>query len=346
MNDCPTASGSSPLTRGKPCVGLGAFHRRGLIPAHAGKTGVCILAALVIAAHPRSRGENQSFFDLAVNGNGSSPLTRGKHDPPLSHRLDPGLIPAHAGKTWRRRAWRRPAPAHPRSRGENFCPHFTHLSSEGSSPLTRGKHTCIDYLLHRLRLIPAHAGKTSRPRQRRGLQRAHPRSRGENVGRWVGECETLGSSPLTRGKLTIACVVSRILGLIPAHAGKTIFVFVHHCNPRAHPRSRGENATSASRRAAFRGSSPLTRGKHARHAGERHARGLIPAHAGKTPRSGTRACGSRAHPRSRGENATVWSASSGYMGSSPLTRGKPLDARPHAVNEGLIPAHAGKTREN
>ena len=50
-----------------------------------------------------------------------------------------------------------------------------------------------------------------------------------------------------------------------------------------------------------------------------------------------------AHPRSRGENAIAAAAGVIGTGSSPLTRGKRLDARPHTVNEGLIPAHAGKT---
>ena len=50
-----------------------------------------------------------------------------------------------------------------------------------------------------------------------------------------------------------------------------------------------------------------------------------------------------AHPRSRGENATVWSASSGYMGSSPLTRGKRPARAIQSRCPRLIPAHAGKT---
>ena len=93
--------------------------------------------------------------------------------------------------------------------------------SRGSSPLTRGK------LAHDTRtdltagLIPAHAGKTDRSLPRLGFTRAHPRSRGENVGEIDTDAARLGSSPLTRGKHHTPRPDSRAVGLIPAHAGKT-----------------------------------------------------------------------------------------------------------------------------
>ena len=52
--------GSSPLTRGKRRH-LRSFHpKRGLIPAHAGKTSYAATIVACFAAHPRSRGENPS----------------------------------------------------------------------------------------------------------------------------------------------------------------------------------------------------------------------------------------------------------------------------------------------
>ena len=50
--------GSSPLTRGKPCERRTLTHSGRLIPAHAGKTCAIVGRSGVIAAHPRSRGEN------------------------------------------------------------------------------------------------------------------------------------------------------------------------------------------------------------------------------------------------------------------------------------------------
>ena len=70
----------------------------------------------------------------------------------------------------------------------------------GSSPLTRGKRLEAAVVLLVLRLIPAHAGKTSRRADRAGQSRAHPRSRGENLFGVIGRGERIGSSPLTRGK--------------------------------------------------------------------------------------------------------------------------------------------------
>ena len=52
------------------------------------------------------------------------------------------------------------ATAHPRSRGENEFDVKRIPDQEGSSPLTRGKRRCLMDYTARMRLIPAHAGKT------------------------------------------------------------------------------------------------------------------------------------------------------------------------------------------
>ena len=71
------------------------------------------------------------------------------------------------------------------------------------------------------------------------------------------------------------------------------------------------------------GSSPLTRGKPGISGFDGLRCRLIPAHAGKTYRSGPSACGRPAHPRSRGENIADSAPDRSSRGSSPLTRGKP-----------------------
>ena len=119
--------------------------------------------------------------------------------------------------------------------------------------------------------------------------------------------------------------------------GRTTF------QPRAHPRSRGENTVCSFTPGMSGGSSPLTRGKRFSARSSSDASGLIPAHAGKTPRrGGDRRC-IGAHPRSRGENRACVHRAQPTQGSSPLTRGKPATSGlPHSPH-GLIPAHAGKT---
>ena len=113
--------GSSPLTRGKLHPVYHAHHGRGLIPAHAGKTQMLRIGPLRRAAHPRSRGENDSVDRLAVNHVGSSPLTRRKRSCCFLPFGIGRLIPAHAGKTNCPQAGLRGRAAHPRSRGENVC---------------------------------------------------------------------------------------------------------------------------------------------------------------------------------------------------------------------------------
>ena len=152
----------------------------------------------------------------------------------------------------------------------------------GSSPLTRGKHRRHTDQARRVRLIPAHAGKTSRGWSRSWLRWAHPRSRGENGTRHNQCAFRAGSSPLTRGKPILPTAPKAPQGLIPAHAGKTGGRGPASGTPWAHPRSRGENHMTHPKGERDDGSSPLTRGKPGRDRHGPRRRGLIPAHAGKT----------------------------------------------------------------
>ena len=155
--------------------------------------------------------------------------------------------------------------------------------------------------------------------------------------------ERWGSSPLTRGKLDKTARLTRGHGLIPAHAGKTRAGTTAGRCSGAHPRSRGENIGHPPDAHEAAGSSPLTRGKlWVAGAGE-PSEGLIPAHAGKTVGRGRGRAERGAHPRSRGENCFIARVSRAFSGSSPLTRGKQGITSQLAANNGLIPAHAGKT---
>ena len=197
-------SGSSPLTRGKPAmVALSAAHA-GLIPAHAGKTCRGRTRRPGSWAHPRSRGENTDSEVEGIPTNGSSPLTRGKPSRGASLRGRTGLIPAHAGKTWRENLPAAGAGAHPRSRGENGLRRVAYFGAAGSSPLTRGKREDRAGEVLGGGLIPAHAGKTFTRSPSRTQGGAHPRSRGENARSPIHDYTKEGSSPLTRGKLRCA----------------------------------------------------------------------------------------------------------------------------------------------
>ena len=302
LSSRPALWGSSPLTRGKRRRRRATGGQRGLIPAHAGKTSRRSSTDRDKRAHPRSRGENPPRGSPDRLREGSSPLTRGKPRERSGLRCLPGLIPAHAGKTLCGLADPRGCVAHPRSRGENHRSPNASPRRVGSSPLTRGKpDLCLD-LEVRLRLIPAHAGKTT-PALTGGTHvSAHPRSRGENYARidWRDAC--VGSSPLTRGKPPVRAQPCGKRGLIPAHAGKTAGRGLELRSFWAHPRSRGENTARALGIGRQTGSSPLTRGKQAFDDLDAKGVRLIPAHAGKTLSSRQRSTKGGAHPRSRGEN--------------------------------------------
>ena len=136
------------------------------------------------------------------------------------------------------------------------------MNALGSSPLTRGKQWQTEDLRDADRLIPAHAGKTRSWVRLSASAGAHPRSRGENEIWPCAMASRKGSSPLTRGKLALDCLNPAAVGLIPAHAGKTLSEPPRPSSGQAHPRSRGENV-----RRGFAGDI---------------IPGLIPAHAGKT----------------------------------------------------------------
>ena len=93
-------------------------------------------------AHPRLRGEHALIFPKVLQGNGSSPLTRGAHSLFVAGEGWKRLIPAYAGST---------------ARMEVLT-----ASERGSSPLTRGAppkgspSSCV------VGLIPAYAGSTDR----------------------------------------------------------------------------------------------------------------------------------------------------------------------------------------
>ena len=235
---CP---GSSPLTRGQHLHIQGVTLSTRLIPTHAGKTWVPRGLTSSRRAHPRSHGENFYLPYKMLEYAGSSRLTLGKRC--FDRELAPvvRLIPTYGGKTPGTRPRLRSASAHPRTRGKTpRSPHWSSFTlahprshgengtrgipypyKTGSSPLMRGKRLKALPVDRRAGLIPAHAGKTARGRGRRRTRRAHPRSRGENFGSRGIVVDTLGSSPLTRGKPRGRAHRPPSRRLIPAHAGKT-----------------------------------------------------------------------------------------------------------------------------
>ena len=174
--------GSSPRMRGKPMRNVTVRSRKGLIPAHAGKTRTLLYSRSVDWAHPRACGENWEMGEKFELPQGSSPRMRGKRFQFFECCYERGLIPAHAGKTVPLVVVHGMPRAHPRACGENAFSENALTDGGGSSPRMRGKQGSGGPRSPELRLIPAHAGKTKGGKQNADRKRAHPRACGENSG--------------------------------------------------------------------------------------------------------------------------------------------------------------------
>ena len=154
-------------------------HSTRFIPAGAGNTGFAVGLAVIIAVHPRGRGEHASTFDMAALVLGSSPRARGTPigvaDPPL---------------------WRS---VHPRGRGEHVCSGCAVLLRAGSSPRARGTRDRRGAPGGRHRFIPAGAGNTYQILLALCTITVHPRGRGEHVVACPNTPARRGSSPRARG---------------------------------------------------------------------------------------------------------------------------------------------------
>ena len=95
--------GSSPLARGTPQGDQVGYLPGGLIPARAGNTRISGASRPGRWAHPRSRGEHRLRMVPGHPRRGSSPLARGTQNIPAPAPVNPGLIPARAGNTFRRK---------------------------------------------------------------------------------------------------------------------------------------------------------------------------------------------------------------------------------------------------
>ena len=278
-----------------------------------------------------------------LRNGGSSPRVRGKQRERLLHEQRPGLIPARAGKTLTGHASYTNWQAHPRACGENCVGMMLAAARAGSSPRVRGK---LESRLQRRApagLIPARAGKTPPGAGPPSGRAAHPRACGEN-GVDLGAAQAAGgSSPRVRGKLAVGRRSTDPRGLIPARAGKTGARPCTCCDTGAHPRACGENSRTVDHDGDPDGSSPRVRGKQPHRRSRRRPRRLIPARAGKTPRTTPSNPRSRAHPRACGENVTVDGYAADAEGSSPRVRGKQRERPLDEPQPGLIPARAGKT---
>ena len=148
--------------RGKLLEGHERLHHVRIIPAHAGQTTSRAADTVPGTDHPRACGANPDSYAWMFNSTGSSPRMRGKRR--LLKRLQqkPRIIPAHAGQTATANSNLAQATDHPRACGANQAAGLNAGILGGSSPRMRGKHGYLTGHGFLLRIIPAHAGQTTR----------------------------------------------------------------------------------------------------------------------------------------------------------------------------------------
>ena len=276
---------------------------------------------------------------------GSSPRMRGSLVATLLAAILLGIIPAHAGLTSRMQTGIVMFRDHPRACGAHASCSPASFQYTGSSPRMRGSLPVKTNGELRTGIIPAHAGLTVAWHTSEEVARDHPRACGAHSSSRKHENLSKGSSPRMRGSRRCIHPGQAQEGIIPAHAGLTALSYMLARCTGDHPRACGAHDWDGIIMSHSQGSSPRMRGSPLHHRCAVPARGIIPAHAGLTPSSSPRQCSSWDHPRACGAHCIVKHFAMLVWGSSPRMRGSHDPTMPPAGEAGIIPAHAGLTRE-
>ena len=173
-------------------------------------------------------------------------------------------------------------------------------------------------------IIPAHAGLTGILLRKRMSKRDHPRACGAHSNRLPMILTIVGSSPRMRGSPQSSVKYNRARGIIPAHAGLTLFVVCGVSRKRDHPRACGAHLSYTSCNSVMVGSSPRMRGSLRTVQQAMTLSGIIPAHAGLTIQLSNRLHSVGDHPRACGAHLLDNLSIRWRRGSSPRMRGSPL----------------------
>ena len=243
--DCPDGDrvragrGSSPRRRGGRWRREHNRRGRGVIPAQAGRTLRRDTTSAVGRGHPRAGGADLQGGQLFGGVQGSSPRRRGgrRREADDDHRL--GVIPAQAGRT--RAGVRVPGKTrgHPRAGGADSTGPVMHSYLYGSSPRRRGGRLGCDDRNGLPGVIPAQAGRTPRLVGVKLPTRGHPRAGGADCRSLLRPVVRWGSSPRRRGGLGQEWGTGRLVGVIPAQAGRTFMVTAPSRTCGGHPRAGG-----------------------------------------------------------------------------------------------------------
>ena len=232
----------------------------GIIPAYAGNTPSDNRTEAWLRDHPRVCGEHGRDMGGWCVDRGSSPRMRGTQIDVSGPVEADGIIPAYAGNTVTLSAMHEAYRDHPRVCGEHHVKHALIIGPPGSSPRMRG--TLLKGWTCRIGhgIIPAYAGNTQHPTDRRTWYRDHPRVCGEHARRIHGGTYPAGSSPRMRGTHFAVTLAAPAPGIIPAYAGNTTIHCMRASGNWDHPRVCGEHRVFLATVMFDAGSSPRMRG--------------------------------------------------------------------------------------
>ena len=192
-------------------------------------------------------------------------------------------------------------------------------------------------------ITPAHAGNSPQNNTLSLGLEDHPRSCGEQLEHHCFTLLTTGSPPLMRGTVLITQQLAGGPRITPAHAGNSQFPPSRPLSCRDHPRSCGEQTYNITYLGLDQGSPPLMRGTVAEQLSSIDPLRITPAHAGNSGVCQGCLRIPRDHPRSCGEQPTVYTAEDYQIGSPPLMRGTDLSRGGDIMYTGITPAHAGNS---
>ena len=197
----------------------------------------------MIGDHPRACGAHSHQTAQNHRQPGSSPRMRGSHAVKKEKPDDIGIIPAHAGLTWKSRDNGHFARDHPRACGAHMSRAGSRRLQQGSSPRMRGSPGQMPGQKGVKGIIPAYAGLTSAFLSLSSRYGDHPRVCGAHIPMDALYLKVSGSSPRMRGSLGRRAGSVLDGGIIPAYAGLTYRISKLPSLFGDHPRVCGAHVT-------------------------------------------------------------------------------------------------------
>ena len=253
--------GSSPRVRGEGSMSAAMTRWRGIIPAGAGRSNHVHFWIPFVGDHPRGCGEKSMSCWAGRPGTGSSPRVRGEGGQLFERTLQPGIIPAGAGRSFCSASWVAWTWDHPRGCGEKHTFYRAGRPRKGSSPRVRGEGVRVTGVGARPGIIPAGAGRRDGEGGFEAFGGDHPRGCGEKSRSSSVRVSEMGSSPRVRGEGLCLRRGRLWLGIIPAGAGRSVKWCFGAVSHRDHPRGCGEKAGLSGMVSSRAGSSPRVRGE-------------------------------------------------------------------------------------